>query len=173
MMNKKLKTSSILLYILGGAVLLSLLFILFGIIIFDIVPDIQTLKYEEYSKQGDNFVYEFESDETYTYLKKIVEEYNKEFGYDTDNKILMGKGKKEIVFAEYDENGITIYCENTVNCKLTNNQIQEYLMWFLDSDLFYDYFDEMHIFVNDLINYHTGISVIMLPMIFETTKADI
>lgn len=171
-MNKKLKTSSILLYIFGGTVLLSLFFRLFGIIIFDIVPDIQTLKYKEYSKQGDNFVYEFELDETYNYLKETVTQYNKEFGYETENKILIGKDKKEIVFAEYDENGITIYCENTVNSKLTDKQIAKYL-----SVLFENYpnykDDYTYYFVNDLMLYHEGIETVVLPIIFNSTKGDI
>jgi hypothetical protein len=171
-MNKKLKTSSILLYIFGGAVLLSLSFIFIGTIAVDIIPDIQTLKYEEYSKQGDDFVYEFELDETYNYLKEAVTQYNKEFGYETENKILIGKDKKEIVFAEYDENGITIYCENTVNSKLTDKQIAKYLSVLFENCSNYED-DYTSNFVNDLIDYHEGIATVVLPIIFKSTKADI
>lgn len=164
-MNKKLKTRLILVFV----------FILFLSILFAIPPlenyisDQKTLEYQKYSKQGDDFVYDFKLDETYSYLEEVVTLYNKEFGYDTENKILMGKGKKEIVFAEYDENSITIYCENTVNSKLTDKQIAKYL-----SVLFENYSnneeDYTYNFLHDLTDYHEGIAAIVFPIIFNSTS---
>ena len=137
----------------------------------DYISDQQTLEYQEYDKQGDNFVYEFKNEETYNYLVEIVNEYNKEFGYNVENKILMGKKDKETVFAEYNENSITIYCEDVMNGKLTNKQIRKYLTSLLNfsKEIIWMFEEENHFFINNLINYHSGLSIIMLPIIFETT----
>ena len=97
-MNKKLKI---------GLIIVSVFILFLGILlaiptIDNYISDQSTLKYQEYEKMGDDFVYEFQYAETYTYLENIVSDYNKEYGYDTantDNKILMGKDKKETVFA--------------------------------------------------------------------------
>ncbi len=136
----------------------------------DYISDQKTLEYQEYDKQGDNFVYEFESVETYNHLEKIVMDYNTEFGYDIENKILMGKGKKEVLFAEYDENSITIYCEGVANSKLTNKQIQKYLKYLINMylDLSLD-IDDYEYFIEELIDYHDGLCWIMLPIIFNNT----
>lgn len=162
-MNKKLKTRLILVFV----------FILFfGILlaiptIDNYISDQKTLEYQKYSKQGDDFVYDFKLDETYSYLEEVVTEYNKEFGYDTENKILMGKGKKEIVFAEYDENSITIYCENTVNSKLTDKQIAKYLSVLFENYSNYEE-DYTYNFLHDLTDYHEGIAAIVLPIIIKS-----
>lgn len=80
-MNKKLKI---------GLIIVSTFILFLGILltispIENYISDKSTLKYQEYEKIGDDFVYEFQYAETYTYLEEIVEEYNKEFGYDTEN----------------------------------------------------------------------------------------
>lgn len=167
-MNKKLKIVLILVSV----------FILFLCILLAIPPiknyisDKSTLIYQEYEKIGDDFVYEFQYAETYTYLEEIVENYNKEYGYDTNNKILMGKEEKETVFAEYNENSITIYCEDIVNGKLTDSEIEEYLEYLfggiLDCDYDYSNYDSLiENFHSNFTCYHEGIAKLYLPLIFE------
>lgn len=167
-MNKKLKIS----LILVGVFILFLSILCVIPSIDSYIYDQKTLEYQKYDKQGDNFVYEFKLDETYNSLKETVTQYNKEFGYEAENKILMGKGKKEIVFAEYDENSITIYCENTVNSKLTYKQIAKYLSVLFENYSNYEN-DYTYNFVNDLTDYHEGIGAIVLPIIFKSTKASV
>lgn len=167
-MNKKLKIS----LILVGVFILFLSILCVIPSIDSYISDQKTLEYQKYGKQGDNFVYEFKLDETYSYLEEVVTEYNKEFGYETENKILIGKGKKEIVFAEYDENSITIYCENTVNSKLTDKQIAKYLSVLFENYSNYEE-DYTYNFLYDLTDYHEGIAAIVLPIIFKSTKASV
>lgn len=168
-MNKKLKISLIFFFA----------FILFLGILLAIPPienyisELSTLKYKEYEKKGDDFVYEFQFAETYSYLEEIVADYNKEFGYsttNTDNKILMGKDKKETVFAEYNENNITIYCEDIVNGKLTDSEIEEYLKSLFCSALDCDYDSTYEIriefFQEDLREYHDGMSKLLMDIFF-------
>lgn len=168
-MNKKLK----IVLILVSAFILFLGILLAIPPIENYISEQSTLKYKEYEKKGDDFVYEFQYAETYSYLEEIIADYNKEFGYDTantDNKILMGKDKKETVFAEYNENNITIYCEDIVNGKLTDSEIEEYLEYLLYSALDYDYDStyeiRMEYFNNDLRDYHDGMSKLMMDILF-------
>lgn len=159
------------------------LFLLLSLFLLIVIPNLittvsnykadqQTLEYHEYTKQGDNFVYEFQYEDTYNYLVEIVGEYNKEFRYNTDNMILMGKNKKEIVFAEYDENSITVYCENVMNGKLTDSEIENYLESLLEysmSILEVEYIDSMYSFANNLYIYHSGFESIIISILFDNT----
>jgi hypothetical protein len=168
-MNKKLKIS----LIFFSAFILFLGILLVIPPIENYISDKSTLKYQEYEKIGDDFVYEFQYAETYSYLEEIIADYNKEFGYDTantDNKILMGKDKKETVFAEYNENSITIYCENISNGKLTNSEIKEYLEYLFDSLFDFGFNSDYKLLIenfnNDLINYHKGMIALIMPLFF-------
>ena len=168
-MNKKLKIS----LIFFSAFILFLGILLVIPPIENFISDKSTLKYQEYEKKGDDFVYEFQYAETYSYLEEIIADYNKEFGYDTantNNKILIGKDKKETVFAEYNENSITIYCEDVMNGKLTDSEIEEYLEYLFCSALDYDYASTYEIrisyFQNDLRDYHDGMGKLMMDIIF-------
>lgn len=168
-MNKKLKI---------GLIIVSVFILFLGILlaiptIDNYISDQSTLKYQEYEKMGDDFVYEFQYAETYTYLENIVSDYNKEYGYDTantDNKILMGKDKKETVFAEYDEESIIIYCENIVNGKLTDSEIEEYLEYLFYSILDCDYNSDYKLLIDnfnsDLTFYHEGMSKLIMHLLF-------
>lgn len=169
-MNKKLKIS----LIFFSAFILFLGILLVIPPIENYISDKSTLKYQEYEKIGDDFVYEFQYAETYSYLEEIIADYNKEFGYDTantNNKILMGKDKKETVFAEYNENSITIYCENISNGKLTNSEIKEYLEYLFDSLFDFGFNSDYKLLIenfnNDLINYHKGMIALIMPLFFS------
>lgn len=145
----------------GLKIFIFILVVLFALFVSVINPEISRIKEDnkdfEYEKLGDIYVYDFVEETTYDNLREIVSLYNSEYGYSSENQILVGKGKNEFVFAEYDENCVSIYCEVATKNKTSNEKKVEQLTFLIETSLEI-IGDDTSTFINGLSSFHGGLA---------------
>jgi len=114
------------------------------------------------------YEYYYKNEKTFEILESALIEYNKEFGYETEKEIRIGNGRKELEFtaAIFDEEKIIIYCkdieESIVEESVKRNNINCFIEFFSNVDLYEEIFDDFNFFTSDLMKHNSYLGSIVI-----------